>query len=138
MSDTQYVHGYSAREAERLRDQANSLSALLHDSVHYARGRRVLEVACGTGAQTVFLAANSPEAAIVSVDISPASLDQARHKVAAVGHRNVTFQLADLFDLPFDNASFDDLFVCFVLEHLAEPDKALAAVRRVLRPGGSI
>jgi ubiquinone/menaquinone biosynthesis C-methylase UbiE len=138
MSDIQYVHGYSAREAERLRDQANSLSALLHDDVRYARGRRVLEVGCGTGAQTIHLAANSPEADIVSVDVSPASLEQARHKVEAAGYRNVTFQRADLFDLPFADASFDDLFVCFVLEHLAEPERALAAVRRVLRPGGSI
>lgn len=138
MSDIQYVHGYSAREAERLRDQANSLSALLHDDVRYARGRRVLEVGCGTGAQTVHLAANSPEADMVSVDISSVSLEQARHKVEAAGHRNVTFQRADLFDLPFADASFDDLFVCFVLEHLAEPERALAAVRRVLRPGGSI
>jgi ubiquinone/menaquinone biosynthesis C-methylase UbiE len=138
MSDMRYVHGYSAREAERLRDQANSLSALLHDVVRYGRGRRVLEVACGTGAQTVHLAANSPQAEIVSVDISPASLEQARRKVDAAGYRNVAFQRADLFDLPFADASFDDLFVCFVLEHLAEPERALAAVRRVLRPGGSI
>jgi len=138
MSDTRYVHGYSAREAERLRAQANSLSALLHDEVRYARGRRVLEVACGTGAQTVFLAANSPQAEIVSVDVSPASLEQARKKVAAAGYRNVEFRIADLFDLPFDDAGFDDLFVCFVLEHLAEPERALAAVRRVLRPGGSV
>src|SRR6266849_1881712 len=138
MSDLQYVHGYSPREAERLRNQANSLSALLHDTVRYARGHRVLEVACGTGAQTVFLAANSPEADIVSADISPASLAQARQKVEAAGHRNVRLQLADLFDLPFDDASFDDLFVCFVLEHLPEPEKALRAVTRVLRPGGGI
>ena len=138
MVEVQYVHGYSPREAERLRDQANSLSALLHDTVRYARGRRVLEVACGTGAQTVFLAANSPEAEIVSVDVSPASLAQARQKVEAAGQHNVRFQLADLFDLPFDDASFDDLFVCFVLEHLSEPEKALRAVTRVLRPGGGI
>ena len=138
MSEGQYVHGYSAREAERLRDQANTLSELLHQGINYAPGRRVLEAGCGTGAQTVFLASSSPEAEIVSVDVSPTSLELAKARVTAAGHGNVAFQLADLFNLPFEDATFDDVFVCFLLEHLANPGQALAAVRRVLKPGGTI
>ena len=138
VSEGQYVHGYSAREAERLRDQANTLGELLHQGIAYAPGRRVLEAGCGTGAQTVLLASSSPHAQIVSVDVSPASLELAKGRVAAAGHRNVAFQLAGLFSLPFEDASFDDVFVCFVLEHLANPGQALAAVRRVLKPGGTI
>jgi SAM-dependent methyltransferase len=45
---------------------------------------------------------------------------------------------ADIFDLPFADDEFDHLFVCFVLEHLPNPSEALAALARVLRPGGSI
>jgi SAM-dependent methyltransferase len=86
----------------------------------------------------VILAGNSPEAEIVSADISAASLKQARRRVEAAGQRNVQFQLADVFDLPFPESSFDDAFVCFVLEHLAEPERALQALRRVLKPGGTI
>lgn len=138
MSELRYVHGYSPREAERLCDQANVLSALLHEGVRYAPGRRVLEAGCGTGAQTVLLAAGSPEAEIVSVDVSAASLEEARRRASTAGHRNVEFRRADLFDLPFAEAGFDDVFLCFVLEHLAEPERALAALRRVLRPGGTI
>jgi SAM-dependent methyltransferase len=138
VSDIPYVHGYTEREAERLRDQANTLASLLHDTVRYAGGRRVLEAGCGTGAQTVFLAANNPGARIVSVDHSQASLDQARQKVAAAGYGNVEFQRADLFHLPLADASFDDIFVCFVLEHLKEPAKALEALGRVLKRGGTI
>jgi SAM-dependent methyltransferase len=138
LSDIPYVHGYTEREAERLRDQANTLASLLHDTVRYAGGRRVLEAGCGTGAQTVFLAANSPGARIVAIDRSQASLDQARQKVAAAGYGNVEFQRADLFNLPFEDACFDDVFVCFVLEHLREPAKALSALRRVLKRGGTI
>jgi SAM-dependent methyltransferase len=138
MSGTQYVHGYSEREAQRLRDQASTLSQLLHEGIGYAAGRRVLEAGCGTGAQTVFLASSSPLAEIVSVDMSPASLELAKARVAAAGYRNVTFQAADLFDLPFHDATFDDIFICFVLEHLRNPMEALAAVRRVLKPGGTI
>jgi SAM-dependent methyltransferase len=50
----------------------------------------------------------------------------------------VTFRQADIFDLPFAAASFDHVFVCFVLEHLARPVDALAALKRLLRPGGTI
>lgn len=40
--------------------------------------------------------------------------------------------------LPYRSESFDHVFVCFVLEHLAEPLKALAGFRRVLKPGGTL
>ncbi len=56
----------------------------------------------------------------------------------AGGLRNVDVQQGDIFDLPFEAASFDHVFVCFVLEHLARPVDALRALRRLLRPGGTI
>jgi SAM-dependent methyltransferase len=58
--------------------------------------------------------------------------------VAATGLSNVRFRQADVFDLPFAPASFEHVFVCFVLEHLAEPVRALRALRRVLKPRGTI
>jgi SAM-dependent methyltransferase len=58
--------------------------------------------------------------------------------VRHAGFANVTFEQADIFDLPFDSGHFDHVFVCFVLEHLANPDAALSALRRVLKPGGSL
>jgi len=132
------VHGYSAREAERLRDQAGALALLLHHDTRYPAGAGVLECGCGTGAQTVLLATGSPAAQFVSVDVSPASLDQARGRIEAAGCRNVAFNIADVFNLPFADACFDHVFVCFLLEHLADPPGALHCLRRVLRPGGSI
>ena len=138
MASSNYVHGYSGREAVRLADQANTLSDLLHHDTAYPPGSRVLECGCGTGAQTVFLAASSPEARIVSVDVSPASIEAAESRIKAAGHRNVSFQVGDLFNLPFEDSSFDHVFVCFVLEHLKEPVKALDCLRRVLRIGGTI
>src|SRR5271157_2284960 len=127
MSEVSYVHGYSAREADRLADQANTLSELLHRDTVYPPGSLVLECGCGTGAQTAILASRNPEARIVSVDISADSLQQARARIQASGHRNVEFHTADLFDLPFGEEYFDHVFLCFVLEHVAEPAKALKA-----------
>ena len=136
--NTSYVHGYDGREALRLRDQADSLVELLHSDTSYASGEKVLEAGCGVGAQTVTLARNSPDAAFTSIDVSAASLAKAAEAVAALGATNVTFRQADLFSLPFGDASFDHVFVCFVLEHLADPAGALRALSRVLKPGGTM
>ncbi len=133
-----YVHGYDAREVTRLQDQAGTLVELLHADTAYPPGSRVLEAGCGVGAQTVTLARRSREAQFTSVDVSAASLAEAERRVTEAGLGNVTFRQADIFDLPFAAASFDHVFVCFVLEHLARPVDALAALKRLLRPGGTI
>jgi SAM-dependent methyltransferase len=133
-----YVHGYSTRENERLLDQAATLNELLHADTGYPAGSRVLEAGCGVGAQTVTLATNSPGASIVSVDVSRDSLAEARARVAAAGIAGVTFAEADIFALPFAEGTFDHVFVCFVLEHLADPAGALVHLRRVLKPGGTL
>jgi len=133
-----YVHGYSAREGIRLADQATTLTELLHADTGYPPGSLVLEAGCGVGAQTVILARNSPDAAFASVDICAGSLAQARRQAREAGFANVTFQNADIFDLPFASACFDHVFICFVLEHLTDPAGALESLGRVLKPGGSI
>jgi SAM-dependent methyltransferase len=133
-----YVHGYDLRENLRLQDQASSLVELLHSDTAYPEGSSVLEAGCGVGAQTVTLAANSPKARITSIDVSETSLAEARKKIQGAGISNVTLRQADIFHLPFPPASFDHVFVCFVLEHLARPIDALRALKQVLKPGGTI
>ncbi len=138
-TNTAYVHGYLPREARRLCDQADTLAPLLHAGTAYPAGSWVLEVGCGVGAQTVHLARNSPRARIVAVDRSEESLAQARAYMAEQEPgADVTWRAADLLHLPFKEAEFDHIFACFVLEHLEEPDKALATLRRLLRPGGTL
>ncbi len=133
-----YVHGYDDRESQRLTDQANTLVDLLHHDTRYGDGMTVLEAGCGVGAQTTTLAANSPGAAITSIDISAASLAEATKRCDEAGIRNVTFAQGDIFDLQFADASFDHVFLCFVLEHLRHPVDALRALLRVLKPGGTL
>jgi SAM-dependent methyltransferase len=133
-----YVHGYDPRETERLQDQAGTLVELLHNDTSYPEGSTVLEAGCGVGAQTLTLAQRSPGARFTSIDISAESVAEAKRRADAIGLGNVQFQQADLFNLPFAEASFDHVFVCFVLEHLSRPVEALAILRRVLKPGGSI
>jgi SAM-dependent methyltransferase len=137
MSGT-YVHGYDARENERLQDQAGTLVELLHSDTAYPHGGKVLEAGCGVGAQTVTLAQRSPGALFTSVDISPVSLAVAKQATDAAGLTNVQFQQADIFKLPFAGESFDHVFVCFVLEHLSRPVQALAILNGLLKPGGTM
>ncbi|MBN2376347.1 MAG: methyltransferase domain-containing protein [Sedimentisphaerales bacterium] len=133
-----YVHGYDQAEHIRLQDQASTLVDLLHCDTRFAAGSRVLEAGCGVGAQTVTLAKNSPAASIVSIDISEVSIAEAKKRVESAGFSNVSFQQGDIFNLTFEPSSFDHVFVCFVLEHLAEPMEALAVLKRFIKPGGSI
>ena len=133
-----YIHGYDRRESERLSAQASSVLDLLHGDTRYPAGGRVLEVGCGTGAQTVTLARNSPQAHIVSFDRSAGSLAQAMARVGEAAVANVELVHADLFALPFAPESFDHVFVCFVLEHLPVPVRALLLLKAVLKPGGTI
>jgi len=133
-----YVHGYSEREAVRLHDQANSVRDLLHRDTQYPSGARVLEAACGVGSQSITLATNSPHTQFVSVDIAARSLEKARALIQQQGLRNVQFQRADIFTLPFAEGCFDHVFVCYLLEHLKDRAGALLSLHEVLKAGGSI
>jgi ubiquinone/menaquinone biosynthesis C-methylase UbiE len=138
MSDDAYVHGYSVEETKRLSDQADTLSNLLHhDSLFHPAGL-ILEAGCGTGAQTVIIAPQNPQCNFVSVDIVEDSLEKARASIEEKRIFNVKFQIADVFNLPFDEESFDHIFVCFLLEHLRESKKALNSLKRVLKRGGTL
>lgn len=138
MTEKKYVHGYSERESERLADQAQTLTGILHDDTRYPEGSNVLEAGCGIGAQTVILAKNSPGAHITSIDISADSLQRAEHTARKEGIRNVTFRQGDIFHLPFEEEMFDHIFICFVLEHLTEPQRALEQLRPLLKEGGTL
>jgi SAM-dependent methyltransferase len=134
---TDYVHGYTPAETRRLTDQAGTLAELLHGGTTYPPGSRVLEAGCGVGAQTVQLVTRSPGIQLTSIDISEESLAQAKARVAehAPG-ATVDWRHADLYDLR--DEKFDHVFLCFVLEHLADPVEALVRLRGLLNPGGTI
>ena len=133
-----YVHGYTVRESTRLVDQATTLADILHSDTVYPAGSNVLEAGCGVGAQTIILARNSPNAKFTSIDVSEESLCAAKERVSLQGSTNVTFHQNDIFLLPYEDDSFDHLFLCFVLEHIPNPTEALLCLRRVLKPGGTI
>ena len=136
-----YVHGYTTREAIRLADQAGTLTDILHHDTRFSPGTRILEAGCGTGAQTVIITKKNPDCQFHSIDISSSSLDVARERILCnEGYQEgqVTFEQADICNLPFPDGEYDHILLCFVLEHLADPNKALAELYRVLKPDGTI
>lgn len=134
----EYLHGYHDDETRRLRDQAGTLIEFLHGDTRYAPGATVLEAGCGVGAQTVELIRGNPKIRLTCIDLSPDSIAEARRAVQVEGLREPAFQVADIRALPFPDAAFAHVFVCFVLEHLADPLAALGELMRVMKPGGTI
>ena len=133
-----YVHGYTDRESQRLREQSLILEELLHSGTFYAPGSRVLEVGCGVGAQTSILARKNPGIQLTSIDISRESVKDAGMAMAEMGFDNVSVQQADIFNHHFKPESFDHVFVCFVLEHLNDPVRALVIMKDLLRVAGTL
>lgn len=138
MKNSDYVHGYDPRENSRLQDQASTLAELLHVDTAYPNGDTVLEVGCGVGSQTLSLAANSPGAKITSIDISADSIAKAQRRLEEAGYTHLRFEQGDIFNLSYKPGSFDHIFICFVLEHLQNPDRALAILKDLIKPGGTV
>ena len=97
---------------------------------------RLLDLGSGPGSITLGLAEKVSPGEVVGVDLQPSQVEQAQALSAARGVKNVRFEVADVYRLPFPDGSFDAVFAHVVLMHLSEPVRSLAEMRRVLRPGG--
>jgi SAM-dependent methyltransferase len=97
----------------------------------------VLDVGCGTGEITSRLAALFPDANITGIDLLEPHLALARERYAGLADR-VAFRQADAFALPFPDRSFD-LVVCrHLLQAVPTPQRVIAEMVRVTRPGGRL
>ena len=137
---TGYLHGFTDEERDRLVRQARFVEHRVHDRLPYRRCRQLLEVGCGVGAQSEILLRHFPELHITGIDLSPSNLEHARSRLSAHtwADGRYDFQLADAGHLDFAADSFDGAFLCWVLEHVAQPLTVLSDVRRVLRPGSPV
>ncbi len=100
-------------------------------------GDSALDICCGTGDLALELAGRvSPGGNVVGCDFSEPMLDLAREKAAARGVGGVRFEWADALELPYDAERFDAVTVGFGVRNLADLDRGLREMARVLKPGG--
>ena len=96
----------------------------------------VLVAGCGTGFEPIDLARTDPSLRITALDLSAASLAYGQRMAAALGVANVRFVQGDLLDIAALGTQFDFVSSTGVLHHMERPDRGLAALARVLKPGG--
>jgi ubiquinone/menaquinone biosynthesis C-methylase UbiE len=133
-----YVHGYATPEQERLVAQAEHWRHdLIADGTTLPPSTRLLEIGCGVGAVLAVLGQEFPGIELTGVDIEQRQLEFARTHLEEAGVEARLLQ-ADALALPFDDDSFDHVWMMWFLEHLADPVAALREARRVLAPHGTI
>ena len=106
------------------------------DRVGICPGERVLELGPGPGTFTLDAAQRvGPGGRIVAVDIQPEMIAQLEARVQEAGLTNVETHAASAYDLPLDDDSVDRAFLVTVLPEIPDRARALAELRRVLKPG---
>ncbi|MGH9103744.1 MAG: methyltransferase domain-containing protein, partial [Acidimicrobiales bacterium] len=90
------------------------------------------------GTITAGLAQLVPEGSVIGLDLAKAVLVEAGAEAGRRGLTNATFEIGDVYHLPFDDGSFDVVHAHQLLQHLADPVAALAEMRRVRRTGGLV
>ena len=104
------------------------------------RGMTVIDLGCGSGAFTPFVAGVvGEEGKVYAVDIQPAMLRQLERKLSKPENQaitNIELRQAGAYDLPFEDGSIDLVYMVTVLEEIPDRGRALREVRRVLKPGG--
>lgn len=103
-------------------------------------GMRVLEIGCGSGAFTTFVArAVGPTGRVEALDIQPAMLAQLEQKLAKPAYQdiqNIFLHQASAYQLPFGDSELDLVYLITVLPEIPDQQRALAEIDRVLKPGG--
>ena len=103
-------------------------------------GMHVLEIGCGSGGYTTFVArAVGPEGWVDALDIQPNMLAQIENKLKRPEFQdinNITLHQASAYQLPFEDGELDLVYLIAVLAEIPDQIRALTEIKRVLKPGG--
>lgn len=99
---------------------------------HYVAGKRVLDIACGVGYGTHYLAETAAE--VIGVDLDPEAIRLALAHYAS--RPNVSFLRGDALQVPLENASFDVICSFETIEHVPDAERFLCEIKRLLKPNG--
>jgi ubiquinone/menaquinone biosynthesis C-methylase UbiE len=136
-----YLHGFNAEEQSRLYRQALFLENVVYPFVDLSSCKHILETGCGVGAQTEILVRRFPKAKITGIDFSTEQILAAQEHFSEKEAKGEPLRLMemDATQMQFDGSEgFDGAFLCWVLEHIPQPERVLAELKRVLKPGSPI
>lgn len=130
-----YTHGHheSVLRSHRWRTAENSAAYLLP---HLSSGLSLLDVGSGPGTITADLATRVGQ--VTATEVTADALELTRAGLAEAGVADVRLVVADVQDLDLADDSFDVVHAHQVLQHVADPVRALREMRRVARPGGLV
>ncbi|WP_457973342.1 class I SAM-dependent methyltransferase [Arthrobacter sp. D1-17] len=132
-----YTHGHheSVVRAHASRTAENSAAFVI---AYLTAGANVLDVGCGPGSITCDFAVLVAPGTVTGLDRSPDVINHARELAADRGVDNVEFVAGNIYDLDFEDDTFDVVHAHQVLQHLTDPVEALREMRRVAKPGGIV
>jgi len=138
-----YLHGSAPDEQRRLARMNDLINARLLRELDLQGGERILDVGCGLAQLTRAMAKRAgPAARVIGVERDPRQLAEARRLAGEAGDVTpVELREGDALDLPLEDeewASFDLVMARFLVEHLADPLRAVRGMVRAARPGGRI
>jgi ubiquinone/menaquinone biosynthesis C-methylase UbiE len=100
-------------------------------------GMKVLEVGPGNGTYTIATAkALGASGKLITIDIEPKMVVRVQKRIQEEGIQNIEARVGDVFDLPFEDDSFDLIYMIAVIGEIPTPERALMEFHRVLKPGG--
>lgn len=130
-----YTHGHQpAAVAQHAKRTAEDCAAFVRHVI--GADARILDVGCGPASITVGLARWADHGHVTGIEPGGDILDTAAQTVAAARVGNVTIAGASVYELPYDDNSFDVAYAHQVCQHLSDPVAAISEMARVVRPGG--
>jgi ubiquinone/menaquinone biosynthesis C-methylase UbiE len=102
-------------------------------------GMTVLEVGPGSGTYTMGAARRvGAQGKLVTVDIEPKMIERVRRRAEAEGIENIEARVANVYNLPFEDGTFDVVTMIAVIGEIPEPERAMQEFYRVLSPSGTL
>lgn len=132
-----YIHGYLTGEQDRLLEQAGMLAPLIYPWVDLAGRNKVLEVGSGVGAQTKVLLELYPEINLTCIELEASQIEKAQVNLQSYPSSQVRFIQQDAQNLALEE-KYDGAFICWVLEHVSEPQLVIDSVFDHLSPRGIV
>ena len=131
-------YGYDVDAIQEQYAQRGAASVVDFLLPYLKQGMTVLDCGCGPGTITQDLAKIAAPGKVIGCDLEPSMVARAAELAEPENLDNLSFQVGNILDLPFESNSFDVVLSCAVTEHLSEPVKAMAELGRVTKQGGVV